>query len=100
MQWKQRENLAQQKDHVCNCVLEITVTLFWWCEGLLYLEFMPCTFINDYQGYMVIIMILHSLATKIVTRTDKSAAFKKKSSADKSKFWLLCKTQLTDRLDS
>jgi hypothetical protein len=28
MQWKQRENLAQQKDHVCNCVLEITVTLF------------------------------------------------------------------------
>jgi len=98
MQWKQRENLAQQKVHVCNCILEITVTLFWWCEGLLYLEFMPSTFTNDYQAYVIIIMILNSLAIKIVTKIDNSAAFKKKSSANKSKFWLLCKTQLTDRL--
>jgi hypothetical protein len=28
MQWKQRENLAQQKVYVCNCILEITVTYF------------------------------------------------------------------------
>jgi hypothetical protein len=28
MQWKQRDNLAQQKVHVSNCILEITVTLF------------------------------------------------------------------------
>jgi len=61
---------------------------------------MPCTFTDDYQAYVVIIMILHSLAIKIMIKTDKIAAFKKKSSADKSKFWLLCKTQLTDRIDS
>jgi len=61
---------------------------------------MSCTFTNDYHAYMVIIMILYSLAIKTITRIDKSAAFKKKSSADKSKFWLLYKTQLTDRLGS
>jgi len=45
---------------------------------------MSCTFTNDYHAYMVIIMILYSLEIKTVTRIDKSAAFKKKSSADKS----------------
>jgi len=44
----------------------------------MYLEFMPCTFTNYYQACVVIIMILHSLAIKIVTKIDKSAAFKKK----------------------